>query len=98
MISTTARNVSADVRNYFAHRMRSMSVKTLMQFLYPRLLSLHDLKDDVAVPHPETGKIAWPNLMRDSHIYMEAHGVYLIGVFMIIVRTRNEHLKLEDGR
>jgi protein transport protein SEC24 len=56
----------------------------LMQYLYPRLLALHDLRDDVAIPHPETGKVQWPTLMRASHIYMEGHGVYLIGIAIFI--------------
>ncbi|KAJ7634627.1 sec24-related protein [Roridomyces roridus] len=50
-----ARNVSSDVRNYYAHRMLSMSVR-----------------------NPTTGRIVLPDIMRDSHLYMEGHGVYLI--------------------
>lgn len=77
-ILRTARNVSSDVRNYYAHRMLGMSVRTLMQQLYPQLLALHDLSDDIALPD-ESGKITMPSLMRNSHVCMEAHGLYLIG-------------------
>ncbi|KAJ7031988.1 sec24-related protein [Mycena alexandri] len=73
-----ARNVSSDVRNYYAHRMLSMSVRSLMQLLYPPLLALHDLAEDAGMPDPTTGRTVVPDIMRDSHLYMEAHGMYLI--------------------
>ena len=72
------RNVSADVRNVHAHRLAAQSVRGTMQHLYPRMLALHDLAPDAAVPD-EQGHTAWPGLMRDSYTCMEADGVYLIG-------------------
>lgn len=51
-----------------------------MQSLYPPLMAVHDLDDIIALPHPETGQVEMPTLMRNSHTYMEAHGVYLIGL------------------
>jgi len=72
------RNVTADVRNYYAHKIMGMSVRTTMQHLYPRLMALHDLNDHIALPHPSTGQIRLPSLMRASYIFMESYGVYLI--------------------
>lgn len=43
------------------------------------MLALHDLDDVIALPNPDSGEIELPSLMRDSHLFMEGHGVYLIG-------------------
>lgn len=55
-----------------------MSVRTMIHHLYPQMLALHDLDPEVAVPDAE-GRIQMPSLMRNSHVYMEAHGVYMLG-------------------
>jgi len=75
--SLKARNVTSDVRNHHAHRILSMGVRSLMHHLYPRMLAIHDLDDTTALP-AANGRISWPSHMRDSYVYMEAHGIYLI--------------------
>jgi protein transport protein SEC24 len=50
-----------------------------MYHLYPRMLAVHDLSDSIALPHPETGFVKMPSLMRGSHIFMQANGIYLVG-------------------
>ncbi|TBU39840.1 sec24-like protein [Dichomitus squalens] len=71
------RNVTADVRNYYAHKISAMSVRSIIHHLYPRMLAVHDLDDKIALPDGN-GRIDLPSLMRDSHLFMESHGVYLI--------------------
>lgn len=66
-----------------------MSPRTLMHYLYPRLLALHDLDDTIALPQMVTNedgttteRILMPSCMRDSYYFMEAHGVYLMGQWL----------------
>ncbi|KAG6809232.1 hypothetical protein H0H93_016005, partial [Arthromyces matolae] len=69
--------VSSDVRNYHAHRMNSMPVRSLMHYLYPQLMALHDLEDTAALPD-EYGRTRLPGVTRTSHTFMQANGIYLI--------------------
>jgi protein transport protein SEC24 len=71
-------HVSSDVRNYVAHRLSCMSICTLIHYLYPQLVALHDLEDDAALPN-ELGRISIPSTMRNSYHFMGANGIYLIG-------------------
>jgi protein transport protein SEC24 len=78
-MAVLARNVSSDVRNYWIHKMLAMNVRSIMHHLYPRMLALHDLDDEIALPKEGTGGVELPSLMRNSHLFMEGNGVYLIG-------------------
>ncbi|TFK46815.1 hypothetical protein OE88DRAFT_1811622 [Heliocybe sulcata] len=82
--SLKARNVTSDVRNYHARRILSLGVRSLMHHLYPRMLALHDLDDTTALPDAN-GRISWPSHMRDSYVYMEAHGIYVIDNEEVVV-------------
>ncbi|TRM62340.1 hypothetical protein BD626DRAFT_458744 [Schizophyllum amplum] len=75
---------ASDARAYAAHKLLRSSVRGIVRRAYPRVMALHDLDEGAAVPVKENGqeagkttKIIWPSLMRASHLFMEAHGVYL---------------------
>lgn len=85
-----ARQVSSDVRNYHIHRILTMSPRTLMFHLYPRLVALHDLHDSVAllqavetVEGTVVERMTLPSCSRNSYCHMESGGVYLIGMWQI---------------
>ena len=69
-----------------------MNPRTLMHYLYPRLLALHDLDEKIALPQMiknaegvTVEKILMPACMRASYFYMEAGGVYLIGKHFMVL-------------
>jgi protein transport protein SEC24 len=57
----------------------SYGVAATIQYLYPRMLALHDLPDDACIPDPTTGRSQLPSLMRNSYVWMESNGLYLTG-------------------
>jgi hypothetical protein len=91
--------------------MLSMSPRDLIYFLYPRLLALHDLDDQIALPFAvedgetqapmEQTPILMPSCMRNGHYFMEANGVYLIGMWFFLFPlafSLDVHLSLKDLR
>jgi protein transport protein SEC24 len=68
-----------------------MSPRTLIYYLYPRLVALHDLDTEIALPQlvetPEgtvIEKVRMPCYMRNSYHFMEANGVYLLGMLFYV--------------
>ncbi len=84
------RSVTADVRNYYGHKISAMSARRIMHHLYPRMLALHDLNDEIALPDAN-GRVDLPSLMRCSHLFMESHGVYLIGTCSLHLCEKRTH-------
>ena len=57
--------------------MRSLSVVQTMILLYPRLLAIHDLSDEVGFP-AANGRLKMGRFMRASYSWMVAEGAYLM--------------------
>ncbi|KAK4685909.1 protein transport protein SEC24, partial [Tremellales sp. Uapishka_1] len=70
-------NVTSDVRSHYQRKLKSYSVTSTMNLLYPRLLAIHDLTDAIGFPGAD-GKLRLPRFMRASHNYMVADGAYLM--------------------
>lgn len=67
-----------------------MGSRTLIYYLYPRLIALHDLDNQIALPQivemsdgSMIESVLMPACTRNSYYFMEANGVYLIGVLTL---------------
>lgn len=58
-------------------KIRSASVVATMNLIYPRLLAIHDLSEDIGFPAPN-GRLKLPRFMRASYGWMVAEGAYLM--------------------
>jgi hypothetical protein len=77
---------------------RSAGVTPIMSLLYPRLLAIHDLAEDVGFPGAN-GRLKLPRFMRASYGWMVAEGGYLMSewraaawraVFVLISSQRRD--------
>ena len=56
-----------------------------MNILYPKLLAIHDLTDDIGFQGPN-GRLKLPRFMRASYGWMVAEGAYLLSGNHLAVR------------
>lgn len=73
----TGGNVTSDVRAHYMRSFRALSVVATMNVLYPRLLAIHDLAQDVGFP-AANGRLKLPRFMRASYSWMVTEGAYLL--------------------
>lgn len=82
-------NVSSDVRTHYMRYLKSLGVASTVLMLYPRMVPIHALEDDVG-NLKENGRIKLASQMRASYLRMEPHGAYLLGkVFFHSIFLKN---------
>lgn len=79
MATSLGGSISYDVRNNAAQKVRTKGSGATIAHLYPTMFAIHDLSNEIAVPDLHSGWIPLPPHMRPSYMFMESHGVYLIG-------------------
>mgnify|MGYP001636245046 CR=1 FL=1 len=56
----------------------TLPLPLLIQYIYPRMYSLHDMPDNAGVPDPQTGEILLPPAVNLSSARLVPYGLYLI--------------------
>ncbi|KAK5115170.1 COPII subunit [Meristemomyces frigidus] len=70
--------IPTDLRSAALCLLSTLPLPLLMQYIYPRLYSLHDMPDDAGLPHPETGAIVMPPPLNLTSQNIVPYGLYLI--------------------
>lgn len=80
-------SVSSDLRVHSMRLLKAMPAADLQLYLYPRVISIHNLSEQDGFPDAALGgKIRLPQAMRASFSFVEEGGVYLIdnGQFLLL--------------
>jgi len=56
----------------------TLPLPLLIQYIYPKMYSLHDMPDNAGVPDPQTGEIVLPPATNLSSGRLASYGLYLI--------------------
>ncbi|KAI9743342.1 MAG: COPII subunit [Claussenomyces sp. TS43310] len=70
--------IPSDLRSAALCQLSTLPLPLLIQFIYPRLYSLHDMPDEAGVPDPETSQIVLPPVLNLSSERFAPYGLYLI--------------------
>ncbi|KAA8566584.1 hypothetical protein EYC84_009130 [Monilinia fructicola] len=70
--------IPSDLRSAALCQLSTLPLPLLMQYIYPRLYSLHDMPDNAGIPDPETNQIVLPPPMNLSSERLVSFGLYLI--------------------
>ncbi|QIW96542.1 hypothetical protein AMS68_002060 [Peltaster fructicola] len=70
--------IPTDLRSAALCLLSTLPLPLLIQYIYPRLYSLHDMPDEAGLPHPETGAIVMPPALNLTSGNLVPYGLYLI--------------------
>ena len=70
--------IPSDMRSAALCLLSTLPIPLLMQFMYPRVYSLHDMPDDAGLSDPATGEIVLPPTIAASSASLVPYGLYLI--------------------
>lgn len=70
--------IPSDLRSAALALLSTLPLPLLMQYIYPRLYSLHDMPDNAGIPDPETSQIVLPPPLNLSSERFVSYGLYLI--------------------
>ncbi|KAK4185285.1 hypothetical protein QBC35DRAFT_389835 [Podospora australis] len=70
--------IPSDLRSAALAQLSTLPLPLLMQYIYPRLYSLHDMPDNAGIPDPETSQIVLPPPLNLSSERFVPYGLYLI--------------------
>ncbi|OTB02384.1 hypothetical protein M426DRAFT_62304 [Hypoxylon sp. CI-4A] len=70
--------IPSDLRSAALCLLSTLPLPLLIQHIYPRLYSLHDMPDSAGLPDPETSQIVLPPPLNLSSERFASYGLYLI--------------------
>ncbi|KAJ5949372.1 hypothetical protein N7454_000956 [Penicillium verhagenii] len=70
--------IPTDMRSAALCLLSTLPLPLLIQYIYPKMYSLHDMPDAAGVPDPQTGEIILPPAINLSSQRLAAYGLYLI--------------------
>ncbi|KAI9837851.1 MAG: COPII subunit [Sarea resinae] len=70
--------IPSDLRSAALCLLSSLPLPQMMQYIYPRLYSLHDMPDNAGLPDENTGEIVLPAPSNLSSERLVSYGLYLI--------------------
>ncbi|WEW60633.1 COPII subunit [Emydomyces testavorans] len=70
--------IPTDIRSAALCLLSTLPLPLLIQYIYPKMYSLHDMPEDTGMPGPTTGEIVLPPLCNLSSERLVPYGLYLI--------------------
>ncbi|KAJ9655658.1 COPII subunit [Neophaeococcomyces mojaviensis] len=70
--------IPSDMRSAALCLLSTLPLPLLVQYIYPKMFSLHDMPDDAGSPDPKTGEVMLPPPVNLSSEKLVSFGLYLI--------------------